>query len=219
MADFVASIPSVAIPENASDFQLQVASRVGKIKETFVEVGYYLSLCERNKWYLTLGYDSLAACAESLFDIKKSTCYALISIAERFSLNGVLDDRFKRFSQSQLVALAPSYSFHLKYYLKNIPSDASVLDIRDVVRCSKNTNQFLLKIEHQKEYTWNNLVEDSKAYLFRSNGKVSKNSDKKKKIKGADAYNTAYSYLSGLFKNVDGLDDIVRHLVYDLLSL
>lgn len=219
MADSVTAVPSVVIPESAVDFQLQVGSRIGKIKETFVEVGYYLTLCERNKWYLNLGYGSLAECAESLFEIKKSMCYALINVAERFSLNGVLDDRFKRFSQSQLVALTPSYSFHLKYFLEKMPSDASVLDIRDVVRCSKYTNQFLLKTEHEKDYTWNDLVEDSKAYVFRSNGKTSKSKEKKEKIKGTDAYNAAYKYLSSIFKNVQGLDEIVSHLVYDLLCL
>lgn len=194
--------PSLPSLESAADFELQVAARIGSIKEKFIEIGYYLSICDRNKWYFDLGYSTLAECAEALFEIKKSMCYALISVAEKFSLKGILDDRYKRFSQSQLVALAPAYSFHMKYYEKIIPSDASVLDIRDVVKCARYTNQYLIRHETNPDYTWRNLVIDSRAYLTPSNrasDDTSKEKSKKEKLKEVDAFNLVKNAIDVMF--------------------
>ena len=225
-------VPVLPVLESAADFQLQVAARLGSIKERFIEIGYYLQQCDRKRWYNDLGYSTLAECAEALFEIKKSTCYALMNVAEKFSLNGVLCEQYKRFSQSQLVALSADYAFRMKYYEKIVPSDAPVLEIRDVVRCSRLTNQYLNRAFNNSDYKWRNLVIDSRAYLSSSNRNSNSKSGekvKKEKLKEVDAYNMVKNALDQMFKedlklsesNIDYWrysEIMANRIVYNLLG-
>ena len=84
----------------AIDERIILAAR--SIKNNYVEIG--LCLCELRDRHLT--FDIYRYAAEH-FGIKKTSTYLLISIAEQFTDDGVLADKWKDYSYSQLCEILP----------------------------------------------------------------------------------------------------------------
>lgn len=105
--------------ENAIAFVDCVDKSISSIKNNFFEIGGYLFHARKEKLYTALGYKTIEDCAEKYFDIKKSTCYDLISVFEKFN-NPSRDDisialPAAELRQSQLVEAARAKAYHLEF--------------------------------------------------------------------------------------------------------
>ncbi|MBE5756898.1 MAG: hypothetical protein E7342_03765 [Clostridiales bacterium] len=117
----------------AESFIYNTLEDIQVIKKNFVRVGYRLLEAVQLHYVEELGYNNIYELAEDVFCIKKSMCYDLINIATYYCNGMQLKERYKNFSQSQLIELCHVPS-HLQEY---ITSDMTVLDIRDYKNCFK----------------------------------------------------------------------------------
>ena len=88
------------------DFVNLVRLELNDIKKTFFRIGFRLHEANRNKYYKKLGYNTIEECAEALFGFKKTTTYDLMNVYVAFADSKapmMLDEKYKDFSQSQLV--------------------------------------------------------------------------------------------------------------------
>lgn len=78
---------------------------ITKIKESFVEVGYYLRKIQRTEEYKADGYKDIWEFADQEYGLHRSTASRWMSINQAFSQNGespYLKEEYRRFSKSQL---------------------------------------------------------------------------------------------------------------------
>lgn len=95
-------IPSGSYEE---DFVNLVRLELDDVKHSFFKIGFRLKEANDNKYYLKLGYENIADCAEALFGFKKSTTYELIDISFWFRNRETpmfIDKKYDKYSQSQL---------------------------------------------------------------------------------------------------------------------
>ncbi len=72
-------------PDIALDSHLQfIRKKSEDIVGNYVEIGFTLVNLRDNKLFKAKGYDSLVDCVEAELNMKKSTCYNLIKVAEKF---------------------------------------------------------------------------------------------------------------------------------------
>lgn len=117
----------------AESFVKMVKLNVRDIRNSFFEIGFRLQEAHINAYYKDLGFANIYECAEALFDIKKSTCYNLMDIASRFASKEKamqIDERYKYYSQSQLVELA-AVKRNNKAFIRICSPDDSVVKIRE----------------------------------------------------------------------------------------
>ena len=87
------------------DFVNLVRLELDDVKHSFFKIGFRLKEANDNKYYLKLGYENIADCAEALFGFKKSTTYELIDISFWFRNRETpmfIDKKYDKYSQSQL---------------------------------------------------------------------------------------------------------------------
>lgn len=107
-----------------------------KIKENFVEMGYWLKYTQENKMYEQDGYKTIWEFAQTTYNMSKSTALRLMQMNTEFSVNGntpVLDERYKDYSKSQLQEML----YLTSEQREDVSPDMTVTEIREV----KNKNQ------------------------------------------------------------------------------
>ena len=189
------------------------------VKESFFKLGMYLSEAYVKRYNNGSGIDDFFEWCEALFGLQKSSVYNFMRIYNVFRDKrrtdiGLIDERFSNYSQSQLVELLPASSDLDKLqFIK--PSD-SVATIRKVVKINKKMrNRAHVECNSSEEY-----IGRFGAVLLPGD------SCKKEKLKGADAYNAVYNYLTKYFesdldlKHRGGTVSIItRKIVYEILNL
>lgn len=201
------------------DFCKAMTDEMQNVKHSFFKLGMYLSEAYVKRLNNGTGVDDFFTWCEQLFGLQKSSVYNFMRIYNVFRDKrrtdvGVLDSRFEDFSQSQLVELLPaSDSLDQIQFVK--PTD-SVATIRKVVKINK-------KMRSRAHVECNS----SEEYIGRF-GAVLLPGDtcKKERLKGADAYNAVYNYLTKYFesdldlKHRGGTVSIItRKIVYEILDL
>lgn len=81
------------------------------IRDKFFEIGFRLDEAARLKYYKKLGFDDIGELAETLFDIKKTTAYDLMSIYNftvKYPIQGKpeMNEKYAQFSQSQILQIS-----------------------------------------------------------------------------------------------------------------
>ena len=81
------------------------------IRDKFFEIGFRLDEACRLKYYKKLGFDDIGELAETLFDIKKTTAYDLMSIYNftvKYPIKGKprMNEIYAQFSQSQILQIS-----------------------------------------------------------------------------------------------------------------
>ncbi len=107
-----------------------------KIKENFVEMGYWLKYAQENKMYEQDGYKTIWEFAQTTYNMSKSTALRLMQMNTEFSVNGntpVLDERYKDYSKSQLQEIL----YLTSEQREDVSPEMTVTEIREV----KNKNQ------------------------------------------------------------------------------
>lgn len=111
----------------AEDFIFNTLEDIEYIKNRFVVIGYRLVEAVKNDYVFDLGYSDITQLAEEVFGIKKSMTYALMSIAKYYCNGMELKEKYKPFSQTQLIELARTPV----YLCSSITPDMSSRDIID----------------------------------------------------------------------------------------
>lgn len=120
----------------ANEFVKQVNLDLEDIKHSFFKIGFRLLEADQNAYYITLGYSSITECAESLFNIKKSTTYDLMKICELFQSREqkmIIDKSFEKFNQSQLV-LFSSIKRRMRDFIDLCSPDDSISKLRKAAK-------------------------------------------------------------------------------------
>lgn len=139
----------------AESFVKMVRLNVRDIRNSFFEIGFRLQEAHNNAYYKDLGFANIHECAEALFDIKKSTCYNLMDIASRFASKEKamqIDERYKYYSQSQLVELA-AVKINIYNFIKICSPEDPVAKIREarVIWSNANTKNDEIFFNERKE--------------------------------------------------------------------
>lgn len=118
-------------------FVAGVRQDLSDIKHSFFRIGAKLREAQMYGLYRKLGYNSLEECAEALFDLKKSTTYELINVYDKFrdrkSTEPKIADRYKKFSQSQLVALS-GCKYGLEQFMRHVDEKDTVATLKSAVK-------------------------------------------------------------------------------------
>ena len=199
--------------KSTEDFCKAMTDEMQNVKQSFFKLGMYLSEAYVKRYNNGSGIDDFFEWCDILFGLQKSSVYNFMRIYNVFRDKrrtdiGLIDERFSKYSQSQLVELLPASSDLDKLqFIK--PSD-SVATIRKVVKINKKMrNRAHVECNSSEEY-----IGRFGAVLFPGD------SCKKEKLKGADAFNAVYTALNNEF-NIDGWTarDIAKRIVYGILDL
>jgi hypothetical protein len=147
------AVYSVDFCNTAKKLNKSIKLELGKIEKSFLKISVNLYWINVNKAYEIIGgYDNISEYAEIELGIKKTTCYNLISIAERFGLRDEksnvlsIDDKYKDYTVSQLTAMqsltddeiiniSPSMTVKdIKKFVKECENDSTAVD-DDVNNC------------------------------------------------------------------------------------
>ena len=202
----------------AQSFVKMVKLNVRDIRNSFFEIGFRLNEAHCNAYYKELGYSNIYDCAEALFEIKKSTCYNLMDIASRFRSKEFamqIDERYKYYSQSQLVELA-SCKLASNEFIKICTPEDSVSRIREarIIWCNA-------KID---EDSFNELKELRKCKnldeVFEVHSRYSRRLENEKSKGESDAYVEPEQYRGltreQLIKYIERLNED-RYRLYEIL--
>lgn len=141
------------------------------IKHKFVDIGFRLKEANDRKYYARLGYASIEEFSDDLFDLKKSSVYQLIGIADKFcnKCTRQLRPEYDDYSQSQLVEMLSCSD----YEIKKISPDLTVQEIR------------LFKKAQKAQYgTFGTAREQIQYYL--ENSHVATQNDERASVKNSD---------------------------------
>ena len=205
--------------KSKDEFVQTMNSEMKNMKESFFKLGMYLTEAYVKRYNNGTGYDDFFEWCDASFGLQKSSVYNFMRIYNVFRDKnrkdiGIISEKYSDFNQSQLVELLPASD-----YLEQIsfikPSD-SVATIRKVVKINKKMrNRAHVECDSAEEY-----IGRFGAVLLPGD------SCKKEKLKGADAYNAVYNYLTKYFesdldlKHRGGTISILtRKIVYEILDL
>lgn len=203
------------------DFLQAMTDEMKQVNQSFFRLGMYLTEAYQRRYNNGTGYDDFFEWCDDLFGLQKSSVYNLMRVYCVFrdknrSDVGLIDERYSKFSQSQLVELLPAADDLEKLSFVK-PSD-SVSTIRDVVKINKNM-RFRPHVD----------CDSSDEYISRFGACIKKaktSSVKDSKLKGADAFNAVYNYLFNYFEtDLDlkhrggSVSIITRNIVYEILGL
>lgn len=132
--DLILNKPFKELTE-AESFVFNVLTDLTAIKDRFVLIGYRLVEAVKNDYYIDLGYKDIVELSENVFGLKKSMTYALMNIAKYYCVGMELQDKYKPFSQSQLIEIARTPG----YLCSEITYDMSVRDIIDYRKALSGT--------------------------------------------------------------------------------
>jgi hypothetical protein len=124
--------------KNAKKVNSSIKSELGKIEKSFIKIAVSLHWVRVSNAFMVFGYDNIADYAVNELGIKKSLCYNLIGIAERFGLRDEsdniisIDDKYKDYSVSKLSAMASLTDSELE----KVNPDMTVKDIKKLVKDS-----------------------------------------------------------------------------------
>ena len=107
-----------------------------KLRETFFQIGYKLTLVKNCSLYTVLGYENIIDYASARFGFGKTTTYDLLNVYERtrdFFNPNQMDSKYKKYNQSQLVAMSGSH-WASDSLVDFIESDDTVDDIKKYTR-------------------------------------------------------------------------------------
>ena len=119
----------------AEAFVREVYNDLDDIKHSFIRIGFRLKEANENKYFVQLGYTSLAELAEDKFGFKKSTTYDLMAVYELAHDKTApmeIDKTYDGYSQSQLLAMTRAKYSGTAFYAVIKPTD-SVRDIEKFV--------------------------------------------------------------------------------------
>ncbi len=114
-------------PTVEEDFVNLVNLELNDIKHTFFKIGFRLLEANNYKYYKKLGFKSIVECAETLFGFKKTTTYDLMNVALLFKDEKApmrIDERYDKFSQSQLVLFSNIKHIRGRFVSLCNPSDS-----------------------------------------------------------------------------------------------
>ena len=195
------------------EFLQVMTDEMKNVRQSFFKLGMYLTEAYQKRLNNGTGYDDFFEWCDDIFGLQKSSVYNMMRVYNVFrdrkrSDLGVIDDRYSKFSLSQLVELLPAAD-HLEEVAFVKPSD-SVATIRKVVKVHKKMrSRAHVECDSSSEY-----VGRFGAVLLPSGTCI------KKQLKGADAFNAVYTALNNEF-NIDGWTarDISKRIVYEILGL
>jgi hypothetical protein len=124
--------------KNAKKVNSAIKSELGKIEKSFIKIAVSLHWVRVSNAFMVFGYDNIADYAVNELGIKKSLCYNLIGIAERFGLRDdsdnvvSIDDKYKDYSVSKLSAMASLTDDELE----KVNPDMTVKDIKKIAKDS-----------------------------------------------------------------------------------
>ena len=199
--------------KNKDEFLQTISNEMENVKKSFFKLGMYLSEAYIKRYNNGSGIDDFFEWCDALLGLQKSSVYNFMRIYNVFRDKkrndiGIIDERFSKYNQSQLIELLPASSdLDNLQFIK--PSD-SVATIRKVVKINK-------KMRSRAHVECNS----SEEYIGRFGAVlIPGNSCKKEKLKGADAFNRVYTVLNNEF-NIDGYTarDIAKRIVYEILDL
>ena len=107
-----------------------------KLKETFFQIGYKLTIIKNCELYKKLGYQNIVEYAQERFGFGKTTAYDLLNVYEQtrdLSKPNQIAKEYKKYSQSQLVAMGGS-NWASGDLPKYIEPDDTVEDIKEYVK-------------------------------------------------------------------------------------
>ena len=107
-----------------------------KLKETFFQIGYKLTIIKNCELYKRLGYQNIVEYAQERFGFGKTTAYDLLNVYEQTrdsSKPNQIAKEYKKYSQSQLVAMGGS-NWASGDLPKYIEPDDTVEDIKEYVK-------------------------------------------------------------------------------------
>lgn len=117
----------------AESFIEQTILDLRTIEQSFFKIGFRLNEAVNNNYVEALGYSDIYELAEDQFGFKKTTTKNLMEVNRTYSTGYYgrptmeIDDKFKGFSQTQLVEMLPIQSFSREH----IPVTFTARDIRD----------------------------------------------------------------------------------------
>ena len=117
----------------AESFIEQTILDLRTIEQSFFKIGFRLNEAVNNNYVEALGYSDIYELAEDQFGFKKTTTKNLMEVNRTYSTGYYgrptmeIDDKFKGFSQTQLVEMLPMGSFSREH----IPVTFTARDIRD----------------------------------------------------------------------------------------
>lgn len=199
--------------KTTEEFIKAMHDEMKNVKESFFKLGMYLSEAYVKRCNNGSGIDDFFEWCDVNFGLQKSSVYNFMRIYNVFRDKrrtdiGLIDERFSKYNQSQLVELLPAATDLDKLqFIK--PSD-SVATIRKVVKINKKMrNRAHIECDSSEEY-----ISRFGAVLMPGD------SCKKEKLKGADAFNAVYTALNNEF-DIDGWKarDIAKRIVYGILDL
>ena len=163
------------------------------IKNKFCVIGFRLYEMQRLGYFRTLGYENITDCAEHIFGIKKSTTYSLMHIASCYCDGMVLKDKYKGYSQSQLIEMSTANAM----LEGEITADMTVADIRDLKKALPNYATYYKNIYYDKPFEIIAQYRKDQEEKFQTSGKtesVSEESVEEVKPRKLD-------YLSAIFQD------------------
>ena len=200
------------------EFLQAMSDEMKNVRESFFKLGMYLSEAYVKRYNNGSGINDFFEWCDTLFGLQKSSVYNFMRIYNVFRDKkrtdiGLIDDRYSKYSQSQLIELLPA-----SHYLDDLafvkPTD-SVATIRKVVKIHKKMrNRAHVECDSSEEY-----ISRFGAVLLP--GKHCDNaSSGTKKLKGVDARNACYFILMNNYEIDESLaSDIANYLVYEVLKL
>jgi hypothetical protein len=124
--------------KSADKVNKSIKSELGKIEKSFIKIAVSLHWVRVSNAFMVFGYDNIADYAVNELGIKKSLCYNLIGIAERFGIRDDSDnvisiyDKYKDYSVSKLSAMVSLTDAELD----KVNPDMTVKDIKKLVKDS-----------------------------------------------------------------------------------
>lgn len=117
----------------AESFIEQTRLDLQVIEKSFFKIGFRLNEAKEHRYFEVLGYEDIYELAESQFGFKKTTTKNLMEVNMTYSTGAYgqptmeMDERFKGFSQTQLVEMLPMQAFNREH----VPPTFTARDIRD----------------------------------------------------------------------------------------
>ena len=123
-----------AIKSYADSFLEETRLDILDISKRFFRIGFRLAEANEQKYYKTLGYDSIEALAEAEFEFKRSTTYGLMRVWECYHDRKCpmqIESAYEKFSYTKLLEISKERYCGAVYH---IDPDDSVRDIREYIR-------------------------------------------------------------------------------------
>ena len=163
----------------AENFVKMTKHEINNITEKFFTIWFRLDEANKKRYYKELGFDNIIDCARHYFGFEKTTTYDLMKLYRELSLFSLSDppekrrllpDKYKGYSQSQLLVIA-SVRLGRNRFLELCNLNDTILLMKEA---AKIFNNFYVGFEHKDAFknstSLQELVDTFKTFEF-SDGK------------------------------------------------